>query len=739
MYYRSVLFVMILSLAHSSSFASAPQIQKAQLLAVDIQAEVLDLTNGKIISLKREAFQSQKAYNNAISEKGDIWYNSIGVMYLVINSKNGCDLTGMDLRELAGKDLSEYLKNANSIKIEVGSILLIQTRKKNFALLQVIEANGSLSIQWLYQDDGKAIFPEIPFQDLTTPKVVEVPPVEAALAAGRELTATRKNYIEHVLFCLQAVEARKPRHKKPEEYMTWYPWQDDETDEDYNPGALGRAILAGQLYWPCHYDFLKDLRAVEGTRTALKHPDATTIRRSEKSEDAVKLLKVIGRPASALIVDQLNKEPNMPEHKRRQLLDLLDKIEGPVADVILNNPPPLPPEPILVPKKGTLKVQFTSLPWIKLPFDPKKDNKTVFRFSTREFLDGPVVTDKKWKLDKEDIPLQERIKLDDELLKMLTREVEKKGDIALCLLDVLTTICSSSSRHVSLGWGPFAKWDNRDLAEFLPPKRLKVNVQEGDDLGSVFLMETVDKKYVLFQLLGDCDANGNSAAMQADPRMQIAYVYQPNGTARFDLGPIPTPVEILDKRPHVPEDVIWGYLTWIDRQFDYYEQVKKAEPGLKDILSGKIPGATLEQKAQALRLLGELREFRAAELMIDYLDVQFPVDKDNAQHPAVWALVQIQPAARPALLDAIAKAKNERERKVLIDALIAVETKPAAEKLLGIKLSSDAAPENEAIVVEEIPAIRKNKIKPWLVAGVIILILGTIVILYRVRKRKKQF
>ena len=103
---------------------------------------------------------------------------------------------------------------------------------------------------------------------------------------------------------------------------------------------------------------------------------------------------------------------------------------------------------------------------------------------------------------------------------------------------------------------------------------------------------------------------------------------------------------------------------------------------LQRVLDGTIPGASPSEKAECLRLLGKLRYFRSAETMISHLATSFPGVESLSEHPAVLALADIQPSARPALLKHIKKTTDKEQRKRLVDALMYIEGDVAGKALL---------------------------------------------------------
>ena len=415
-----------------------------------------------------------------------------------------------------------------------------------------------------------------------------------------------------------------------------------------------------------HLAKLAQLRAVEAAELGLEHIDIVRrtgpSRRRTTTQPGVELLKAAGRPAAALIIHRLASDKELSNADRQRLLDVLQQIEGPASQPLLKTPPPLPPRrpSPAAPVKNSLEVRFIRLPGIRCPGYLGHSTKSVLNFSKGKAVEGPVINegDSIWTNDDTE-PTN----------RFIAKGVGKTGDFAFFYRE--TFVPSRMFAHLETKG--LYDLSGKDLSG-----RIKVDLSSPFDArtartgslkrGEIILVVTRDNKFALVQRLG----------VILGKEIPLAYVFQPNGSARFPIAPWRGDLSYVLETPSP------SFGNWMAAHFfvAYPTGYYRSTQSLQKVLDGTIPDASLSEKAEALRLLGSLRCFEAAELMISYLATAFPGAESISKHPAVLALADIEPAARPVLLQHIKNATDKKQRERLVDTLMYIEGDVAGKALL---------------------------------------------------------
>ena len=400
---------------------------------------------------------------------------------------------------------------------------------------------------------------------------------------------------------------------------------------------------------------LHRLRAVEAVKLAMDHTEVTfgRDRSGRERRPAAELLVSIGRPASARIIERLTSTQDSP----REFLEIVRRIEGPATDILLRNAPKYVPTRESSQDKGdkTLEFRFMQIPAIRTPDYQGHDVKSVLDLSEGKIVEGPVVT-------KDDLGGST-----EELLASVVQKVGRAGDLALMGGSLLVP----SGRYARMDKGSFQVLDGKDLSHL---------VRKGDPIlkvtkGEIILIETEEKKFGIVTFVGSNKDEGE---------FLLCYVFQPSGSATFEFSRLPSPVDIASGTPTLSDDQELAYVKFVyTRAAAFYEDYRRLTKNLHDVLDGRMPYViSKSQRAHALRLLGRLRHFESADLIIDNIGTKFPDVSDLTKHPAFEAMKEIWPVPRDALLKSIEGEEDGGKRKTLIDALNRVEGAAVAEVLL---------------------------------------------------------
>ncbi len=213
------------------------------------------------------------------------------------------------------------------------------------------------------------------------------------------------------------------------------------------------------------------------------------------------------------------------------------------------------------------------------------------------------------------------------------------------------------------------------------------------DVGSCFILKTVDGKAALIRVLAKQD---RSALIQ--------WVYQPNGSAQFDIpkGPILPLVGgavAAKELPKVAGTMVGHWKNPAVGDFDGQPLLKAVTThlanresiikSLLELLAQK--SSTVQQKAVAIRALGRMRTSEAAPTlaaMIGFFDSSAPslsLTIDDC-FLCVPALAAIGKPGSAACLEALVDGVPESERYLMVEVMMRVEGADVSDLLLKKRL-----------------------------------------------------